>query len=51
MSRCSAFRYNNRKEMDDYDRFRLACSQIVGKRLTRNELTGKVAEQPPAVAN
>lgn len=29
-----AYRYNNRKEMSDYDRFRLAASQIVGKRLT-----------------
>ncbi len=28
------FRYNNRKEMDDFDRFRLATSHIVGKRLT-----------------
>jgi transposase-like protein len=37
------FRYNNRKQMDDYDRFRLAMSQIVGKRLTWNQLTGKEA--------
>jgi transposase-like protein len=36
-----AYRYNNRKEMSDYDRFRLAASQIVGKRLTWNEATGK----------
>jgi transposase-like protein len=36
-----AFRYNNRKEMDDFDRFRLAMSHIVGKRLTWNRLTGK----------
>jgi hypothetical protein len=27
--------------MDDFDRFKLACSQIVGKRLTWNQLTGK----------
>jgi hypothetical protein len=33
------FRYNNRKEMDDFDRFRLAMSQIVGKRLTWDQLT------------
>jgi transposase-like protein len=39
-----SFRYNNRKEMDDYDRFRLAMSQIVGKRLTWDVLTGKQAE-------
>jgi transposase-like protein len=36
-----AYRYNNRKEMDDFDRFKLACSQIVGKRLTWNQLIGK----------
>ena len=39
------FRYNNRgsKEnpMHDGDRFRLAMSQIVGKRLTYSHLTGK----------
>ena len=29
-----AYRYNNRKDATDYDRFRLAASQIVGKRLT-----------------
>jgi hypothetical protein len=36
-----AFRYNNRKDMDDADRFKTAMSQIVGKRLTYRELTGK----------
>jgi transposase-like protein len=36
-----AYRYNNRKEMDDFDRFKLAMSQIVGKRLTWDQLTGK----------
>jgi transposase-like protein len=35
------FRYNNRRMMDDYGRFRLALSQIVGKRLTWDQLTGK----------
>jgi beta-glucanase (GH16 family) len=39
-----AFRYNNREEKDDYDRFALAVSQIVGKRLAYAELTGKVGE-------
>ena len=39
-----AFRYNNRKNKDDYDRFALAVSQIAGKRLTYAELTGKVGE-------
>jgi transposase-like protein len=37
-----AFRYNNRKDIDDAGRFSLAVSQIVGKRLTYAELTGKV---------
>ena len=36
-----AFRYNNRKDMNDFDRFKLAASQMVGKRLTWNEATGK----------
>ena len=36
-----AFRYNHRKDMADSDRFSLAVSQIVGKRLTFNQLTGK----------
>lgn len=39
-----AFRYNNRKDMTDADRFDLAVRQIVGKRLTYAELTGKVSE-------
>jgi transposase-like protein len=43
-----AFRYNNRgtkdKPMTDYDRFRLALSQVAGKRLTFAEVTGKVGE-------
>ena len=38
------FRYNNRKNFDDYDRFAKAVSQIVGKRLTYAEVTGKVGE-------
>jgi transposase-like protein len=44
-----AFRYNNRKEMDDYDRFRLALSQVAGKRLTYEHLTGKDREPAPTV--
>jgi transposase-like protein len=39
-----AYRFNNRKEMNDFDRFKLAASQIVGKRLTWNEVTGKGQE-------
>lgn len=35
------FRYNHRKGMDDGDRFDLAVRQIVGKRLTFDQLTGK----------
>jgi transposase-like protein len=35
------FRYNNRKDLDDAGRFSLAISQIVGKRLTYAEVTGK----------
>ena len=42
------FRYNNRATKDnplnDADRFVLAVSQIVGKRITYAELTGKVGE-------
>jgi hypothetical protein len=45
-----AFRYNNRKDMTDADRFDLAIRQAVGKRLTWNELTGKESPtQPQAV--
>jgi transposase-like protein len=36
------FRFNNRKDLDDAGRFDLAISQIVGKRITFAELTGKV---------
>jgi transposase-like protein len=35
------FRYNNRKGLNDSQRFALAMSQIAGKRLTYSELTGK----------
>ncbi len=45
-----AFRYNERKRDDgevksDYERFKLACSQVVGKRLTWNILTGKEPDE------
>ncbi len=36
------FRFNNRKDLDDAGPFEMAVSQIVGKRLTFAELTGKV---------
>jgi transposase-like protein len=39
-----AFRFNNRKGKNDADRFKLAVSQIAGKRLTYAELTGKTEE-------
>ena len=43
-----SFRYNNRATRDnplnDSDRFTYAMNQIVGKRLTYEELTGKVVE-------
>jgi transposase-like protein len=38
------FRFNNRKDMNDAQRFDLVVSQIVGKRLTFAEATGKVGE-------
>ena len=45
-----AFRYNNRATKDnpltDADRFQYALSQIVGKRLTFAEVTGKVGATP-----
>jgi transposase-like protein len=46
------FRYNNRATRDnpltDADRFSLAVTQIVGKRLTYAELTGKELKKPEA---
>jgi len=44
-----AYRYNNRKETDDFGRFKTAMSQIVGKRLTWDTLTGKQPDNPPSV--
>jgi transposase-like protein len=44
-----AFRYNNRKDMNDGQRFDLAVRQIVGKRLTWDHLTGKVEQKQPTV--
>jgi len=45
------FRYNHRKDengnkLSDADRFKVALSQIAGKRLTFAEVTGKVEETP-----
>ena len=39
------FRFNTSKSMNDSARFRKALSQIVGKRLTYAEVTGKVQER------
>jgi transposase-like protein len=39
-----AFRFNNRKEAGDSDRFVTAMGQAVGKRLTYRQLTGKAME-------
>lgn len=46
-----AFRYNNRvddngNKLSDAERFKTVASQIVGKRLTFAEVTGKVQETP-----
>jgi hypothetical protein len=41
-----AFRYNNRKDTNDAERFDLAVSQIVGKRLIYTELTGHANDEP-----
>ena len=46
-----AWRYNNRKDVDDFDRFNLAASLVIGKRLTWNQVTGKTAENPPTPTN
>ena len=35
------FRYNNRKDMTDAERFELLCTKITGKRLTYDELIAK----------
>jgi transposase-like protein len=43
-----AFRFNNRKPMDDSHRFIYAMRKIVGKRLTYAELTGKMEGGPSA---
>ena len=38
------FRYNNREDMSDAERFNLAVSQIVGKGLSYAGLTDNVGE-------
>jgi len=39
-----AFRFNNRRKMTDHDRFSKILSQVVNKRVTYAELTGKAGE-------
>jgi len=39
-----AFRFNNREDLDDRGRFDAAVSQVIGKRLTWNRLTGKTED-------
>src|SRR5450756_2147007 len=45
------FRYNNRKEMTNSDRFSLALSRVAGKRLTFERLTGNSGEPRPVILN
>lgn len=39
-----AFRYNNRKDVDDYGRFKMVLTQLAGKRLTYDSLIGSGKE-------
>jgi hypothetical protein len=43
-----AFRFNNRIEMNDSDRFNALITQIVGKRLTYAGLTANEDKKPEA---
>ncbi len=48
------FRYNNRKDeegepLKDFERFDIAVRQIVGKRLTWDRLTGKIADERASI--
>jgi hypothetical protein len=45
------FRYNNRKDLDDAGRLEMVVSQLLGKRLTFAELTGKVGSVTATVAS
>ena len=40
------FRYNNRRDMNDSDRFSALVSRVAGKRLTYDELIGKESKKP-----
>ena len=41
-----AFRFNNRREMNDADRFSLAIYGIVGRRLTYKDLIAALSANP-----
>ncbi len=43
-----AFRFNNREDRTDFDRFKLLLSGIVGKRLTYDALIGSGKEEGTA---
>ncbi|HEX4769357.1 MAG TPA: hypothetical protein VH351_00900 [Bryobacteraceae bacterium] len=44
-----AFRYKNRKELTDADRFELVMDNVFGNRLTWNQLTGETADAETTV--
>jgi hypothetical protein len=44
-----AIRYNYRKALNDGQRFDIAVRRIFGKRLTRDQLTGKAGAQEERV--
>jgi transposase-like protein len=44
-----AFRFNNRHDLNDGDRFDMVMSQVMGKRLTWNRLTGKSSDPQTCV--
>lgn len=46
-----AYRYNNRRGMSDFDRFKLAASQVVRKHLTWNQVTGKLQDARPTCSH
>jgi hypothetical protein len=39
-----AYHFNNRKNLNDFGRFRLAASQIIDKRLTWKQVLGMTAD-------
>jgi hypothetical protein len=44
LSHEQSFRYNNRLEMNDADRFNKLLKKVTGKRVTYSKLTGKEDE-------